>query len=1014
MNRSLPCVIPGPIHLTLASTWPAQLAQKRQRFPNLPDADRVLWELNDLNRRNGVPVVIQQTRQGKVSLQLYVAHYYVGLYPSMGGGGYTLAYIEARNLQACERLAKGTLGLRSSGYIYHVRMSDIPRGSSNYWQWISAAWQRLEAERLQSRDAARQNSEELTPEHESYLNTIDELIDLTRQLEQEKYKLAEPIPYMRVMSVGEQRYVRAIYDFLLANPAQLPEEKYMLRIKEAPELRGRIYKMNGDRITVKFEKEIDRARIPQPGNFEIFSSNVIFNTQERAVSMLREREAKNPHLLRVLVDQRYRPFTPDPQNAEDLNAEQKAAFQCALIVPDVLLILGPPGTGKTRTITEIARHCSSRGKRVLITAGTHQAVDNVLALLQGPQEVIRWGHEDKVAEKTRHLLLDEKARALQQTILDQTQWQAKLLNVFIEAASRGQIIAWLDTLTRHAEQLRNLEERMKDLLQWQAQARNRIEQPYKSSLDELAAATVQREASLERRNNVLQRWQRWQVTLDAKRKSFMIGRLYSLLYSYCEKRVLREQERIDEEQAIYTRIIQEQEAARAAVQQALWADNEYRRSESDKRAMEQSLADVQQQAGKIVALLEGTIQELLPAHPALPALTAITLQHYQNWYRGCLPLLERRATLLHDWRTRLKSRAEQLRPELIRYADVVGATCIGIASLEGLEDLDFDLVIVDEAGQICLPDLLVPLVRAKRAVLVGDHQQLPPFVDNEVLAYLERSSQRKQGRWDLFDEETDSEEFANLLIKSAFELLFASAASNAYHFIPLTRQYRMPQAIADFASEHFYNRRLRTVRAEKSLSAPHHDPLFHRPLAFIDTSEVTNRRERSQRATEDWGATGYANPLEATLVARIAALYTQAGKDWVVIVPYRAQMQCILQQLREQLAIDEIDSLEARVATVDSFQGGERDRVIYSFTRSNENGEIGFLKELRRLNVAMTRAREQLVLIGDLSTLEYARNSNFRNLMASLHHYTQRNGELLTYRQCQQRLAALNQEKRDE
>lgn len=115
--------------------------------------------------------------------------------------------------------------------------------------------------------------------------------------------------------------------------------------------------------------------------------------------------------------------------------------------------------------------------------------------------------------------------------------------------------------------------------------------------------------------------------------------------------------------------------------------------------------------------------EVPPAVPRRP--TPAELGALRTWLDEHLPLLAARGQLLRDWHEEVSGAVDQLYPELIRYAHVVAATCIGVASRAELSGIDFSLAVVDEAGQIGVTDALVPLVRARRAVLVGDHQQLP-------------------------------------------------------------------------------------------------------------------------------------------------------------------------------------------------------------------------------------------------------------------------------------------------
>ncbi|MFY1671304.1 AAA domain-containing protein [Plantactinospora sp. WMMB334] len=188
----------------------------------------------------------------------------------------------------------------------------------------------------------------------------------------------------------------------------------------------------------------------------------------------------------------------------------------------------------------------------------------------------------------------------------------------------------------------------------------------------------------------------------------------------------------------------------------------------------------------------------------------------------------------------------------------------------------------------------------------------------------------------------------------------------------------MPAELAQFVSAAFYRGLLET---EHPGGPP--DPVFRAPLAMIDTSDqpATRRREQPDRTADGLGRPGYVNELEARLIVQLLGRYATRYADWAVIVPYRAQAELITQLLSKELGDTEVVD---NVGTVDSFQGGERDLIVYGFTRSNHRGEIGFLSELRRLNVAITRPRRQLVLVGDTATLRTARDPSFAALIQSL------------------------------
>ena len=214
-----------------------------------------------------------------------------------------------------------------------------------------------------------------------------------------------------------------------------------------------------------------------------------------------------------------------------------------------------------------------------------------------------------------------------------------------------------------------------------------------------------------------------------------------------------------------------------------------------------------------------------------------------------------------------------------------------------------------------------------------------------------------------------------------FERLYGLAPE--IHRVLLRRQRRMPEAIADFVSTWFYEGKLITGGTR-----PPAPPPFRHPLAIVDTSDLGTRAraERERTRSETWQAAGYDNLAEARLIINLIQWYARTGRSWAVIVPYRAQVQLLTARLSAMLG-DET-RINDNVGTVDAFQGGERDIICYGFTRSNSARRIGFLAELRRINVAITRAKQQLVLVGDFTTLRTARNPRFQELAQALHDHT--------------------------
>lgn len=286
-------------------------------------------------------------------------------------------------------------------------------------------------------------------------------------------------------------------------------------------------------------------------------------------------------------------------------------------------------------------------------------------------------------------------------------------------------------------------------------------------------------------------------------------------------------------------------------------------------------------------------------------------------------------SLLADAR-RLEAQAVE---HILDTADILCATTTGLDDVL-LGARRFDLAVIDEACQSSEPGCWIPLARAERAVLAGDHCQLPPTVISD--------DARRQG-------------FA----VSMFERL---AAVHPAALKRLEVQYRMHESIMGFSSLEFYDAALvahESVAAHELQQLPGVQPvpLTAQVLAFVDTAGGGYDEEM-----EPDGQSRF-NRHEADWIVRQVNALVEAGvapEAIGVITPYAAQARL----LRERLALSALE-----IDTVDGFQGREKEAILISLVRSNDRGEIGFLSDVRRMNVAMTRARRKLMVIGDSATL---------------------------------------------
>lgn len=297
---------------------------------------------------------------------------------------------------------------------------------------------------------------------------------------------------------------------------------------------------------------------------------------------------------------------------------------------------------------------------------------------------------------------------------------------------------------------------------------------------------------------------------------------------------------------------------------------------------------------------------------------------------GAKPEMRREARRLKAEARRLEQQAVD---SVLDRADIVCATLAFNEELLG--ERRFDLAVIDEACQSTEPGCWIPALWADRLVLAGDHCQLPPTVLSLAAA--------REG-----------------LAQSLLERVVAHYGEDITRRLKV--QYRMHTDIAEFSSARFYHGSLQaheSVASHRLCDLPHvsPSPLTADPVTFIDTAgadwtEETDPDGQSKR-----------NPREGAFVLRKVRELLSAGltpDELAIITPYAAQVRW----LRDESGLEELE-----IDTVDGFQGREKEAILISCVRSNPEGEIGFLADTRRMNVALTRARRTLIVVGDSATL---------------------------------------------
>ena len=372
-------------------------------------------------------------------------------------------------------------------------------------------------------------------------------------------------------------------------------------------------------------------------------------------------------------------------------------------------------------------------------------------------------------------------------------------------------------------------------------------------------------------------------------------------------------------------------------------------------------------------MLGFTYERRFESHPDYPQLWAI-----RKAIRELRKNRKKGSENFHQKMDRLKSRAAEIEirinAELMGEARVIACTLVG-SSHRLLEGMKFGTLFIDEAAQALEAACWIPMRRAGRVVLAGDHCQLPPTVKS--IAAMRAG-----------------------LGKTLMERI----AENKPEVVTLLKiQYRMNEEIMRFSSDWFYHGKVQSAPQIKYRSILDYD----HAITWIDTGELSEERrvksEEFNSSSDDVSegsegqensslfthhsslykeqfvgeSFGRINKAEAELtLLTLAEYFTKIGKQRVIderidvgiISPYRAQVQYLKRLIKKYEFFKPYRRLIS-VNTVDGFQGQERDVILISLVRSNDEGQIGFLKDLRRMNVAMTRARMKLIILGNKETM---------------------------------------------
>lgn len=631
----------------------------------------------------------------------------------------------------------------------------------------------------------------------------------------------------------------------------------------------------GDHSCVVYVQNGDLNQIPTNGLLRqsVLGSVQSIKKQFAALARLTSDASARPNLKGLLLDPRTAeaPETNTwviPEMQVSLDEDKLSAITMAVSVPDIMLVKGPPGTGKTNFIAGLIRTIlfNEPNSRVLLASQTHVAVDNAIEriLREDPEaKVVRIADAEntRVSPSTRHCVARVVGERWAQGACEAGRRHLEQL-----ATSQGlrlddvEIGLDLRALLQLRTRQQLLRERLKEL------GETIEESPETSTLEEAGDS----------------------LDLDPAEE-----------YATATSDALSELARV--RQTLAQCDLEFQEARRRLVEKTDIGEDFATLSTED---------------------LRGWVNELLPQTPVAGGFLS-QVELYSEWSAALVSSEE----------------AEQL---AIRESRIVAGTCVGLGSVRRLQESDFDYVVVDEASKANATELLVPLVCGRKAVLVGDSQQLPPYTGE--LEY----------KHEILDRYNLSKDDLKSTLFSHMENHLPDT-----HQKSLTSQYRMVAGIGRLISDTFYGSTLQNRR----IDPPRYiSERFRFPVTWISTAN-----ERDNREVYDGS---YLNNAERRVIRELLKHVDDSLSDPSIRIAVIAAYSSQARLLQKEVSLLGIKNISVQVSTVDAFQGREADLVLYSVVRSNANDRVGFIRDYRRLNVALSRARDYLVVVGDHRFIE--------------------------------------------
>lgn len=696
--------------------------------------------------------------------------------------------------------------------------------------------------------------------------------------------------------------------------------------------------------------------------------------RKRALDRLRRGTGANPELLGWLLNPRSIPeltLARDPgrHRLGHLDSHQRRAVGLATQTPSLVLVQGPPGAGKTTVIRSILDELRRRrapattgdrrpgdegsSLRVLVSSTQNEAVRNAVEKLSDDAGLEVWVMGDKDESANQRLQLAERAKRIAAELWNDLRDAPRFL-------AYERVRRLHDSLVRLRATLYEtgmgpiLLHRLQELAA--AEEASELTALLRSQLPALAARLA---AALKPPDDEPPRLVSEPPTpLAAAVASLGVAqRLDVATWPQLAAGLARLAE-------CMTRPSKQDGALLELCER--WLDWQRRlRRESARGFSAESLAAVATLWTETAAALAVQSQPVAPPRAVAAPISDELCDDLHAWVQRACSLAE--ATLsareeqeeaaLSRWHRTLSEEPGRLAELVERHAILTAATCQRADSARGDEEpAEFDVVIIDEAARAGI-DVLIPMALGRSIILVGDHRQLPPHIEHELEAQLEQGLRER----------------VDLKRESLFSWLWHGMPRS--NIVSLARQYRMHADVGRAISRLFYEPEL--ILEHNHTTRSTFDVCGNQPLVWIDTADVLQLPARRAEHREQKWPCDEENHYEAALIVQLIARanreellgwHRETGKKPIGVIPfYGRQRDLIAELIRSRLDPPLAELIQ--LGTVDSFQGREFPLVFLSTVRSNLRGFVGFLRLPNRVNVAISRAQRQVILLGDSRTL---------------------------------------------